>query len=86
MYDDGVRVYMGFDGLYFDVHGGWMIEKKLKRKWILKICLPMVSTCFLSSYQMWHQRLGRPSDQVLRNLVKTDVCHGLPLLLGLTMP
>lgn len=86
MFEDGVNFHTGAKGLYFDVSNGRMLAKQLKRKWILKISNPSVAVYNISSYQMWHRRLGHPNNRVLRILVKSNACHDLPVSIGPSVP
>lgn len=85
MYEDGINFHTGEKGLYFDVKNGRMLAKQMKRKWLLRISKPSVSVCEVS-YQIWHERLGHPSERVLRNMVDSKACHDLPMSLGPTIP
>lgn len=86
IFEDGVNFHTGSDGLYFDVEGGRMRAKQVKRKWVLKISKTSVTVCNVSSYDMWHRRLGHPNDRVLRNLINSNACHDLPESIGPTVP
>lgn len=86
MYEDGLNFHTGVEGLYFEVPGGRILAKQVRRKWVLKISSPTVSACIVSSYQMWHRRLGHPNDRVLRQLIKSNAFHGMPDSLGPTTP
>lgn len=87
LYDDGINFTTDEKGLFFaSPDGGRVSARREGRKWILRVCNTVVSVLVSESYNLWHECLGHPNEQLLRQMVSEHSCIRLPERLGAARP
>lgn len=87
IYDDSMKFATDTSGLYITSKSGERVNAgRMGRKWVFRVCGTGVSAYISESYSLWHQRLGHPSERVLRQMVARQSCNGLPEKLSSTVP
>ena len=87
IYDDSMNFGKDKIGLYITSKSGDKVRAgRFGKKWIFRVWDTVVSASLFESYSLWHQRLGHPSEQVLRQMIAKQSCNGLLEKLGAAVP